>query len=193
MNNESWQRVEPTEIHKVGYRTVVTKHFELPNGETISFDTTSPEGQNDVATIALTPEKEVIIARIFRPGPEMVMEELPGGYIDNGEGIVAAGLRELAEESGFGLSDDSDIVELGSIPQQDAYSNSRKNYLLVTNVVETNKQKLETEETITRVKISIDKLIDNAIKGRMTDAVAVLMALDRLRAIQKEVNGEKTN
>lgn len=186
MSSEIWERLPETDVQKVSYRTVVTKRFKLPNGEVLDFGTTGNEGSNDVAVIALTPEKKVVVSRLFRPGPEVVMEELPGGYVDDGESIQDAGIRELGEESGFVLSDDSEVKELGSIPQQDAYANNRKNYFLITNVVLGKEQKLEAEETITADTIAISRLISNAKEGRMTDAVAVLMAYDELRAMDEE-------
>jgi ADP-ribose pyrophosphatase len=184
--NEEWKRIEPTEVHKVGWRTVVTKHFELPDGKVISFDTVGAESANDVAVLALTPENKVVVARLFRPGPEKLMIELPGGIIDAGENAQEAGIRELGEETGFIPSEGSEITDLGTMPQQDAYSNALKHYFMITNVVRRMKQKLETEETITVDTISISKAIDNAKKGRMTDAVAILLAYDRLREIEKE-------
>lgn len=183
---EEWKRLAHTEVQRISYRTIVTKQFELPNGEILDFGTTGAEGSNDVAVIALTSENKVVISRLFRPGPEMVMDELPGGYVDAGETIREAGIRELSEESGYVPSVNSQVIELGSVPQQDAYANNRKNYFMITGVVLGKKQKHEVEETIETDEISITRLIDNAKRGRMTDAVAVLMALDELYRIEEE-------
>ena len=65
-----WERIEPTIIDKVGYRSIVTKTFRLPNGEVRDFQTISAEGTMFAGCIALTPGRKVIIARQFRPGPE---------------------------------------------------------------------------------------------------------------------------
>lgn len=184
--SERWTRIEPTEVTRVGWRTVVTKHFRLPDGSEIAFDTLGREGQNDTAVIALTPENKVVIAKIFRAGPEEVMSELPGGLVDDGEDAKTSGLRELVEETGYEPTESSQVVELGSVPLQDAYSNIRKNYFLVTDVVQKHEQKLEVEETISVDTISIGQLIANAKEGRMSDGIAVLLAYDRLRDIEKE-------
>jgi ADP-ribose pyrophosphatase len=197
MTSERWTRVEPTKVHPVGWRTVVTKHFELPDGTVTESDTVGAEGSRNVAVIALTSEKEVVVARLFRPGPEEVMIELPGGGVDDGETPEAAGIRELGEETGYMPGDDSEITELTKpegIPHQDGYSNIRKHYFMITNVVLGQKQKHEVEETIIVDKIPIKQLFSNAREGHMTDAVAVLLAHDTLREIEKGVaNDEKTN
>ena len=184
--SERWTRVEPTEVHRVGWRTVVTKHFRLPNGEVVAFDTLDKEDSHDAAVIALTPENKVIIASLFRPGPEKIMFELPGGMVDPNESPKEAALREFPEETGYGLSETSEVTELGSVPQQNAYSNATKHYFMITNVVLKGETKHEVEETIKVGKIDIRQLIDNAKGGRMTDAVAVLLAYDRLMELDKQ-------
>lgn len=184
--SEHWTRVEPTEIQRVGWRTIVTKSFQLPDGTIATFDTIGIEHERAAATIAITPEKQVVVARLFRPGQEQVMIELPGGMVDAGEEPQTSALRELEEETGFIPSESSEIVSLGSIPEQNAYANGDKNYFMITNVILKGATKYETEETIKVDKISISQLIENAKKGRMTDAVAVLLAYDQLVEIDKE-------
>ena len=49
--------------------------------------------------LARTPEGEIILIRQFRWGSDALSWELPGGIIDEGEDPVAAGLRELKEET----------------------------------------------------------------------------------------------
>ena len=51
--------------------------------------------------VALTEGGEIILVRQFRWGSDELSWELPGGIIDEGEDPVAAGLRELQEETGY--------------------------------------------------------------------------------------------
>jgi ADP-ribose pyrophosphatase len=183
MSKEEWVRVEPTVVQKVGWRTIVTKTFTLPNGKTNTFDTISSEDSHDVGVIALTRDNLVVVVRLFRPGLEKVMIEIPGGAVDGGEDIKAAGMRELAEETGYVPTDDSEVMAFNPIPH-DAYSNATKHYYLVTNVECIAEQKLDDEETIIVDTITIEDFIQNAKKGSMTDPGAVLLALDKLREIQ---------
>ena len=56
---------------------------------------------NWVNIIARTPDKEILMIRQFRYGTKRMELEIPGGTIDPGEDPVAAGCRELLEETGF--------------------------------------------------------------------------------------------
>lgn len=56
---------------------------------------------NWVNVIAITPQNELVIIKQFRYGTRRVETEIPGGVIHNDEPPVIAGLRELAEETGF--------------------------------------------------------------------------------------------
>ena len=185
MSEGLWRRVEPTETHRVGWRTVVTKHFELPNGTIAKFDTVNEEDGDAAAVIAVTPQNRVVVVNLFRPGPEQLMVELPGGAVDPGEDPEKAAMRELSEETGYAPGATSEVTKLGSTYQQDAYSNGKKHYFMISNVVPTTETKHEVEETIEVSEISPSELIENAKNGRMTDAVAVLMAYERLREMDK--------
>lgn len=58
-------------------------------------------GADWVNVIALTRDERVVLVRQFRQGVERVTLELPGGLVDGGEEPLAAGLRELREETGY--------------------------------------------------------------------------------------------
>src|SRR5438105_3062441 len=98
---KAWERIEPTSVDRIGYRTIVTKSFKLSDGEVKHFDTVNEENWGGAAIIALTSLNRVVVARQFRPGPEMIMDELPGGVIEEGEDPEQAALRELLEETGY--------------------------------------------------------------------------------------------
>lgn len=51
--------------------------------------------------VATTVGGEMVLVRQFRWGSDALSWELPGGIIDEGEDPVEAGLRELAEETGY--------------------------------------------------------------------------------------------
>ncbi len=177
-----WQRIEPTKVTKVGWRTIVTKTFIMPDGQTASFDTFGNEDQEFVAVIGITPEDKVIVARQFRFGPEKIYDELPGGYVDRDEEIDVAAKREFLEETGY---TPGKIEYLGSY-HKDTYMNAVWHIFLAQDCVKTDNQKLEGEEHIVVRLISVDELINNAKTDRMTDAVAVLMAYEKLLEINNK-------
>lgn len=54
-----------------------------------------------VLVVARTREGQLLLIRQFRWGADELSWELPGGIMDPGEDPVAAGLRELREETGY--------------------------------------------------------------------------------------------
>jgi len=54
-----------------------------------------------VNVVALTAADEVVVIEQFRHGSAEVTLEIPGGMVDPGEEPLAAGVRELAEETGY--------------------------------------------------------------------------------------------
>jgi ADP-ribose pyrophosphatase len=54
-----------------------------------------------VNVIATTPAGELVLVQQFRFGINTFSLEVPGGVMEAGEDPVAAGVRELAEETGF--------------------------------------------------------------------------------------------
>jgi ADP-ribose pyrophosphatase len=176
---KAWKRIEPTLIKKVGWRTITTKRFIMPNQRVHDFALVGTEDEKSVGVIALTPDRRVIIARQFRPGPEKIMEELPGGIVDPGESPKAAAVRELQEETGYYPGN----IELLGAMHKDAYSNGVWYYYLARDCVKNEEgQKLDDNEFIEIDLITVGQLVTNARSGRMTDAEAVLLAYEQLTA-----------
>jgi len=85
---------------KVGYRKILHRRYRMPDGTEADYTIAScPDGV--VCILALTRDNHVILARQFRPGPEVVYDEMPGGAIDPGEEPDVAAARELLEETGY--------------------------------------------------------------------------------------------
>ena len=82
-----------------GRLPVVARQYRLPDGNRADWDIFGPE--QTVAILAITPAGEVVLARQYRPGPDAILDELPGGLVEPGEEVAAAAARELLEETGY--------------------------------------------------------------------------------------------
>ncbi len=81
-----------------------------------------------VNVIALTMAGEVVAIEQFRHGNAEVTLEIPGGMVDPGEAPLAAGVRELVEETGYA---GSEACLIGSVTPNPAIFNNRCHTVLV--------------------------------------------------------------
>lgn len=185
---KSWKRIEPTVVSKVGFKTVVTKTFEMPDGRIKHWEATYREDWEGAAVLALTPDNKVIVVRQFRPGPEKIMDELPGGVVDEGEDSQAAAAREFTEETGYAFDS---MAYLGAM-YYDAHSNGTRHYFIATGCKPSKTgAKHGSDEFIELRLISIGQLLENSRTGRMTDPGAVLLAYDKLMEIKEGTHGQE--
>jgi ADP-ribose pyrophosphatase len=105
---EPWRKVGEKIVYD-RFRRIVSRSFALPDGSTAEFEVV--EFVDSAAVLALTPAQEVVLVREFRPGPEEVLLELPGGVVELDETPIDAARAELLEETGYG----GEIIEVGTI------------------------------------------------------------------------------
>lgn len=126
-----------------------------------------------VNVVALTPDHNLVLVNQFRYGTNTFSWEVPGGVIDLGEDPVAAGLRELQEETGYtGKS----ARLLGSVNPNPAIMNNRCHLVLVEDAVRTCEQEWDPDEEIEVNVLPVDEVYAWAQSGRITHAL-VLNAL----------------
>lgn len=137
--------------------------FELPEGqhETYSLNIVGKV----VVVLALTPENEVVLAQQFRPGPNLVLDELPGGAMDDGEQPEAAARRELLEETGYAATD---LIPLGRM-HDCAYSEVERWAFLARGCVRIQDQTLDATEDIAVVVKPLTAFFAQLKAGLCTD------------------------
>lgn len=177
-----WPRVQPDKVIKVGWRTIIKKTFQNPNGRPVTYDTMGDYRAAVSIIIPLTADNRVVIAKQFRPGPEQILSELPGGLCDPDEAPLAAAMRELHEEKGY---TSSAVTYLGKV-YKDAYSNLTWHYYLARNCVQDGPPHTDGDgEHIEVELITIGQLLENARTANMTDCEAVFLAYETLKELEQ--------
>lgn len=156
---------------------MIRKTFILPNGKEMDYDTRD-EGKT-VCVLAITPNNNVLLVKVFRPGPEKILMEMPGGFVDKGEDPDKAVSRELLEETGYS----GDFEFVGPVID-DAYSNCEKNVFVAKNCKKVQDSKPEEdEEDMEIVEISLNEFKKHLRSGQLTDVEAGFMGLDYLKLL----------
>src|SRR3989339_2096073 len=168
----SWKKLKQ-EPYKTGYRKVIRKTFQMPDGKTADFDI-KDEGPV-VCVLALTPENNVLLVKQYRPGPEKILLELPGGGIEAGEAPEQAAARELLEETGFA----GELKLVGS-SFECAYSSIYRHNFVATNCRKIQDQNLDATEFAEVIKMSLPDFRRHLQSGQLTDVEVGYLGLDFL-------------
>jgi ADP-ribose pyrophosphatase len=126
-----------------------------------------------VNVVAVTPDERLVLVRQFRYGTDAFSLEVPGGVMDAGEDPVAAGLRELREETGF-AGERARLI--GSVHPNPAFQSNRSHFVLVENVQESHALEWDADEEIEVILKPVDEVLALARAGGITHSL-VLNAL----------------
>jgi ADP-ribose pyrophosphatase len=161
-----------------GHRRIVRKRFALPDAAEVDYDVKVEP--NTAAVVALTPERQVVLVREYRPGPEELVLELPGGAVDPDEAPLMAARRELLEETGY----EGAVREVGQILDC-AYSTRVRFAFLATDCRRVAEARPQAGEHLEVVLVSLADFVGHVRSGRLTDAAVAYRALDELNALSR--------
>lgn len=135
-----------------------------------------------VNVVAHTPEGQIVLVKQFRFGSNALSLEIPGGVIEAGEDPVAAGIRELAEETGYG---GGKVTFLGSVNPNPAIQDNRCHFVLVEGAVPTSPLNWDDDEEIQVSTAPAEQVMAWARSGVITHSltVAALMLFEGARGI----------
>lgn len=173
---KKWKKLNEKEVFNSGHRKIIRKTFKLPDSRNEDFDINNVG--KTVAVLALTKDKKVILVKEFRPGPEKILLELPGGTCDNNEKPQTAMARELLEETGY-----KGKVKLIGTNYDDAYSSRLKYSFIATNCVKVKEPNLDENEFSEVVIISIDEFKTHLKTGKLTDIDISYICLNYLKLL----------
>jgi 8-oxo-dGTP pyrophosphatase MutT (NUDIX family) len=126
-----------------------------------------------VNVVALTPDAHMVLVRQFRFGTERMEIEIPGGAVDPGESPVAAGCRELREETGYAGKDPRLI---GIVSPNPAMQGNRCFTVLVEDVEQVGSQKMDDMEDIEVMLVPLEE-VNNWVSQAKINHGLVLNAL----------------
>jgi 8-oxo-dGTP pyrophosphatase MutT (NUDIX family) len=121
-----------------------------------------------VNVLALTPDRRLVLVRQFRCGTDDFSLEIPGGVINAGEDPVAAGVRELREETGY---EGSGARLLGSVHPNPAIQDNRCHIVLVEGAVRRAAAEWDADEEIEVTTAPLAEVLAWARSGRITHSL----------------------
>lgn len=172
----NWKKIKETVAFK-GWRSMLQRTYELPNGKEAIFDIVTTS--DFVTIVAFTKNKEAILVKQYRPGPEMQIVSFPEGGVEGNEAPEKTAARELLEETGY--------IAKKFIPLKifrDAYRTEKQICLLALDCEKVGTQKLDATEFIDVFLLPIEKLrslLTNPTDESFTNVGAGYLALDYMK------------
>lgn len=170
-----WKKTKEEQF-RAGFRKLLKKTFQLPNGKIADFDV-KYEGPA-VCVLALTKENRVLLVKQFRPGPEEILSEMPGGCIEDNETPDNAIERELLEETGY----EGEIQFVG-MSLDCAYSTMKRYNFVAKNCIKIQEPNYDNTEFGEVIEMSLDEFRDHLRSGKLTDIETGYMCLDFLKLL----------
>ncbi len=173
--NLQWKKMKEI-TYRSGYRKMVKRSFELPDGKVTDYDLIS--SGKVVCVLALTKNMDVVLAKQFRPAQEKVLFELPGGGVDDDETPEQAIKRELLEETGY--SGDFTFV---CTSLQSAYDTLVRYNFVAINCEKIQEPALDEFEFIETVEMPLVDFKKHLRSGEMTDVATGYIGLEYLKLL----------
>lgn len=169
---QRWQRLGSREVAKTRIFSVESVDFQHPKRAKPQdfFVINAPDWVN---VVAVTPDGRIVLVRQFRYGTNDFSVEIPGGVIDLGEDPIAAGVRELQEETGY-VGTGARL--LGTVRPNPAMQSNRCHLVLVENARQSADLEWDPDEEFEIMATPVDEVYQLAYRGGITHA----MVLDAL-------------
>ena len=159
--------------------------YRLNNGKTIRRESVirASGGVDAVAIFTIDDNKEVLLViqpRVVLPTLDKVDIELPAGYIEDGEDIIDAALRELKEETGYVCKEASIIDKY--FPSL-GYCGEKIYIVLAFGCTKESEQSLDNDEFVNYIKVNIREfryLLDNGYIKDATTRLAYYRTIEYL-------------
>jgi ADP-ribose pyrophosphatase len=173
---QKWEEISREEVFSKYGKKMEKVDFKLPDGKVSDFYI-KKEGPA-VGILALTKDQQVILVKQFRPGPKEILDELPGGYVDENETPKQAAERELLEETGY-----KGKAEFVTTAYDCAYSTMNRHCVVITDCEKVAEQNLDKTEFAEVVLIPLSEFRELLKSGKNTDVEVGYIGLDYLELL----------
>lgn len=181
-----WKALTRKLYNHSAFRTLEDVVYELPDGTQGEFSLYK-QGRAG-AVLALTKgspsDQRVILARQFRPGPDAVLDELPGGGFHKDESLEDGIRRELLEETGYAPGE---IRCLGRVFEC-AYATVERYAFIATDCVKVAEPHLDPHEWIDTVLKPVPEFFEQLKRGQATDLEIGWAGLEALGYLKFEIH-----
>ncbi|WP_196455286.1 NUDIX hydrolase [Planomonospora sp. ID82291] len=126
-----------------------------------------------MAIVALTADDQAVLVRQYRPGPDKVLLELPGGLVEANEPVTVAAARELLEETGY----QAGSLEVVMQTYLAAYATHVRHAVLARGCRKVAEPGPDEAEFIEPVTLPVGHYIQHVLGGQLTDADMALAGL----------------
>jgi len=174
-----WKKGEEHALLKTRVLEVWSRHYTHP-GRGAGRDFVVVKAPDWVNVLALTPDGKLVLVRQFRHGIDDLSLEVPGGVVEAGEDPVAAGVRELQEETGYA---GHGARLLASVHPNPAIQNNHCKVVLIEGVVPSGTTDWDPDEEIEVVVLPVEEVLAAARSGKITHSLT-LVALFHLEGLR---------
>jgi ADP-ribose pyrophosphatase len=168
-----WERLSERTVATTRVLELRSAHFRHPRRGT-ERDFVVVHAPDWVNVVALTPDGHLVLVRQFRYGSDDFSLEVPGGVIEAGEDPVAAGVRELTEETGYA---GGAARLLGSLHPNPAIQDNRCHVVLVEDVTRRAALAWDADEEIEIRTAPVEDVLAWARDGRITHSLSLCALL----------------
>jgi ADP-ribose pyrophosphatase len=174
---KTWVELSRESVFSKYGRKIDKVIFKLPTGKEVDFYLTGKDGRV-AAVFALTPDNKVILVKEFRPGPQKILLELPGGAVDKSETPIEAIKREFLEESGY--TGDFEFVTESII---DAYSSAIRYHFVAKNCRKIQEPTDSDVEFTNVVLMDLEQFRKHLRSGQLSDIATAYYGLEYLKLL----------
>ncbi len=185
----NWKKISSEYISKHQYFTARKDVCEMPDGKIIP-EYFVVELPASACALAITEDNKVVMVKQYRYPIGETLLEIPGGFIDKGEGPAAAIARELQEETGYVFSR---VEYVGKVAANPGVLDSYTYLFLATGGKKVSAQSLDPNEDIEVILLPVEEvkaMLKNNEFAQALHVCCMMYAFERLKKNVIPGNGE---